>query len=480
METDPHEIELIELFLQQDAELKRLFEALPILKEELNGELRLHLDRLAGENDKAAQASLAQSFASVQEQLKQLAHTELSNLRDSASRTLADVAESERKAYQEQYDAKLKEIELAVPAQMKAIVDEAFKSKRHNFEKQTKDQIAKALEAAPKATFFDWFRGNWNVDTVYRRGDILAFRGSCYIVAAANGVKGEFPTQENQKGPAPLYQIIAAAGSPGLPPVIPADVVKGPATSTDNAIARFDGTTGKLLQNSIVTVSDAGVVSIAGTGGSNLEAYVATNGTTTAKTEFKAADDAVVYGATSAHPTGIQAGGSRVETFTVSGGRMYGHFGGTAAAATVKTRVMKAVTGIADGVATAVLTATIPNAAQSGSLRVTLVGSLGAGGAIGANEATGTVSYDFAITRTAGVNAVTTISTAYGSGMASVAGAATITVTAAASAIAGAVGVANTFTVNVTITAGSGAATNHTCTVFAEVINANANGITLS
>lgn len=33
----------------------------------------------------------------------------------------------------------------------------------------------------------------------------------------------------------------------------------GPASSTDNAIARFDSTTGKLLQNSIVTLSDAGV-----------------------------------------------------------------------------------------------------------------------------------------------------------------------------------------------------------------------------
>lgn len=34
--------------------------------------------------------------------------------------------------------------------------------------------------------------------------------------------------------------------------------VAGPASSTDNAIARFDGTTGKLVQNSGVTVSDTG------------------------------------------------------------------------------------------------------------------------------------------------------------------------------------------------------------------------------
>lgn len=42
------------------------------------------------------------------------------------------------------------------------------------------------------------------------------------------------------------------------------DVV-GPASGTDEAIARFDSTTGKLLQNSTVTISDSGLIS-----GSNL------------------------------------------------------------------------------------------------------------------------------------------------------------------------------------------------------------------
>ena len=37
------------------------------------------------------------------------------------------------------------------------------------------------------------------------------------------------------------------------------DVV-GPASSTDNAIARFDGTTGKQLQNSVVTIGDNGAI----------------------------------------------------------------------------------------------------------------------------------------------------------------------------------------------------------------------------
>src|SRR5690606_12350773 len=36
--------------------------------------------------------------------------------------------------------------------------------------------------------------------------------------------------------------------------------VTGPASSTDNAIARFDGTTGKVVQNSNVTIDDSGFV----------------------------------------------------------------------------------------------------------------------------------------------------------------------------------------------------------------------------
>jgi hypothetical protein len=151
-----------------------------------------------------------------------------------------------------------------------------------------------------------------------------------------------------------------------------------------------------------------------------------------------------------------------------------------AGGANSSTRFRKAVTAIANAVATGVLTVTIPNAAHSAQLNVYLTGSLGAGGAIGANEATGVIGYSFAITRTAGVNAVVTASSAFGSATASVAGGATITITAAASAISGAVGATNTFTVNVTISRGTGTSTNHTCQITAELDNANASGITLA
>ena len=39
------------------------------------------------------------------------------------------------------------------------------------------------------------------------------------------------------------------------------DIVIGPSSSTDNAIARWNGTTGKLLQNSVVPLADDGTFS---------------------------------------------------------------------------------------------------------------------------------------------------------------------------------------------------------------------------
>ena len=58
------------------------------------------------------------------------------------------------------------------------------------------------------------------------------------------------------------------------------DVV-GPASSTDNAIARFDGTTGKLIQNSTVTISDAGGISTTIASGGNVAGLTITQNDTT-------------------------------------------------------------------------------------------------------------------------------------------------------------------------------------------------------
>lgn len=61
--------------------------------------------------------------------------------------------------------------------------------------------------------------------------------------------------------------IVAWNGSDFVKVTATGDLV-GPASATDNAVARFDGTTGKLVQNSSgVTISDANVVTASGFSG---------------------------------------------------------------------------------------------------------------------------------------------------------------------------------------------------------------------
>lgn len=55
-----------------------------------------------------------------------------------------------------------------------------------------------------------------------------------------------------------------AAASKGYVDTATAAKTTGPGTATDNAVARFDGTTGKILQNCTVIVGDDGSVTITG------------------------------------------------------------------------------------------------------------------------------------------------------------------------------------------------------------------------
>ena len=141
----------------------------------------------------------------------------------------------------------------------------------------------------------------------------------------------------------------------------------------------------------------------------------------------------------------------------------------------------KVVTAIADGVATTVLTITIPNAAHAALIELQLLASLGAGGAIGAFEESLVAFGEIVVVRTAGVNAVATAVALSNAGKANVAGAdSTATLAYSLGAVGGAVGAVNTITIQVTITKGGGASANHQCIAIATVINANAAGITVA
>jgi hypothetical protein len=62
--------------------------------------------------------------------------------------------------------------------------------------------------------------------------------------------------------------------------------VDGPASSTDNAVARFDSTTGKLIQNSSAILDDAGKLTLGADGSANLDAVT--------KQQLDAVSDAIV------------------------------------------------------------------------------------------------------------------------------------------------------------------------------------------
>jgi hypothetical protein len=85
--------------------------------------------------------------------------------------------------------------------------------------------------------------GGTNSTSVPTAGAVPYGTGTAYAFTSA-GTAGQVLTS-------------AGAGVPTWTTNAGGDVF-GPASSTDNAVARFDGTTGKLIQNSVVTISDTG------------------------------------------------------------------------------------------------------------------------------------------------------------------------------------------------------------------------------
>jgi hypothetical protein len=113
------------------------------------------------------------------------------------------------------------------------------------------DNISQTTPAPPDpALFLDLGGTKWKIAENYVVDDIVALDGSIYVCTQDNtsaagdepGVGAEWET----------FWTLFSGGGGG------SGDVTGPASSTDNAIARFNGTTGKLLQNSSATLNDVG------------------------------------------------------------------------------------------------------------------------------------------------------------------------------------------------------------------------------
>lgn len=105
-------------------------------------------------------------------------------------------------------------------------------------------------------------------------------------------------------------QVLTSNGA-GLNPTFQTNMsgdVVGPASATDEAIARYDGTTGKLIQNSVPTIDNTGNVSItAAVSGANLSLTLNNTSNTASSQAFQ---NIVVGGGTAADP---------FTTYTVTG-----------------------------------------------------------------------------------------------------------------------------------------------------------------
>lgn len=86
--------------------------------------------------------------------------------------------------------------------------------------------------------------------TPYVVNDAVFYNGSSYICKLAS--TGNLPTETT------YWDLMAQQGAAGSG----SGDVSGPSSSTDNAIARYNLTTGKLIQDSLVTVNDDGDVNI--------------------------------------------------------------------------------------------------------------------------------------------------------------------------------------------------------------------------
>jgi hypothetical protein len=140
-------------------------------------------------------------------------------------------------------------------------------------------------------------------------------------------------------------------------------------------------------------------------------------------------------------------------------------------------RVTTLKTGIANNVATAVYTVTVPNGNHNAGLFLEIVAHLGAG--TDASESTRVARGAIAIARQTGVATVAAAATLESATIATVATGGTLTLAYGVSAMTGAVGATQTFTVTLTLVV-TGTITNHTALVSATLLNSSAGGITIA
>ena len=84
-------------------------------------------------------------------------------------------------------------------------------------------------------------------------------------LTANNVILGNGTSAVQVVAPGASGNVLTSNGTTWQSTAIPSGYVQGPASAVDNAITRFDGTTGKLIQNSSATIDDSGNAVFGGT-----------------------------------------------------------------------------------------------------------------------------------------------------------------------------------------------------------------------
>ncbi|WP_142249699.1 hypothetical protein [Bradyrhizobium sp. UNPF46] len=106
------------------------------------------------------------------------------------------------------------------------------------------------------------FTGAYSGATTYSVGDVVTDAGSSYIWSNETAGSGHAPPN------ATYWELLAEKGDVGPAGPAGSGDVDGPTSATDNAAARFDATTGKVIQDSALLIADTtGALSRSGSGG---------------------------------------------------------------------------------------------------------------------------------------------------------------------------------------------------------------------
>ena len=231
--------------LKADADAQLAMEAVRVLRDtldarleaarkELNDSLSASIMDLAGKQSGANAADILTRFAELRYTFGIAAETRIADIKTEAEKSFAAAGAKLREDIKADADkscadagakvtasitaeqsARLTELERTCLSQIETTLAEFSKKTRRDMEKQTQAALDKTLEkqpgGAPSNALLDSFRGEYNVETLYKPGDTFGSRGGFYMVLKA--VSGQPPTRELLK--LGVYALLAAPGAPG-------------------------------------------------------------------------------------------------------------------------------------------------------------------------------------------------------------------------------------------------------------------------